>query len=161
MLQNNAVFVSTPSINAAVNHQNPHCFFVGRRGTGKTATTLYLSEKSKNVLVVRPQIFSPNPATLFNLDQLPNDQRSFRSLLAAFRRALQDEVLFDWIARRPTMSTKLPDAAARELELFGEDDFDIRTLRFIAEFTRALHDRDETSWLSELRKVKQMGEVLK
>lgn len=161
VLQNNAVFVSTPSINAAVNHQNPHCFFVGRRGTGKTATTLYLSEKSKNVLVVRPQIFSPNPATLFNLDQLPNDQRSFRSLLAAFRRALQDEVLFDWIARRPTMSTKLPDAAARELELFGEDDFDIRTLRFIAEFTRALHDRDETSWLSELRKVKQMGEVLK
>ncbi|WP_236595364.1 hypothetical protein, partial [Mycobacterium intracellulare] len=46
------VFVQTPALKAASDPSNPHCFFVGRRGTGKTATTRYIQDTLKNILVI-------------------------------------------------------------------------------------------------------------
>ena len=39
------VFVDTPAIQAALDPQKSKCFFVGRRGTGKTAITYYVTQK--------------------------------------------------------------------------------------------------------------------
>ena len=37
-----ALFVETPAMRAAMDPNRPKSFFVGRRGTGKTAVTYYL-----------------------------------------------------------------------------------------------------------------------
>src|ERR1700733_1847058 len=54
-----ALFVETPSMRAAVDPNRQKSFFVGRRGTGKTAITYYLSSKnSKNTLLLIPQLLA-------------------------------------------------------------------------------------------------------
>jgi hypothetical protein len=48
-----ALFVETPAMRAAMDPNRPKSFFVGRRGTGKTAVTYYLqSQNSKNTLLL-------------------------------------------------------------------------------------------------------------
>ena len=42
LLSKKEVFVQTPCIDAALDPSRSKSFFVGRRGTGKTAITLYL-----------------------------------------------------------------------------------------------------------------------
>ena len=87
------IFVKTPAIAAADNPQLSKCFFVGRRGTGKTAITYYLSEIRHNSIRIHPQVLSPLLFPLEPESLLDARQRPFRSLVAAFKRALQDEVL--------------------------------------------------------------------
>jgi len=54
------VFVETPAIKAALDASRSKCFFVGRRGTGKTAiTNSVLARNSKTATQVRPQVFAP------------------------------------------------------------------------------------------------------
>src|ERR1044071_1284662 len=54
------VFVETPAIRAALDASWSKCFYVGRRGTGKTAITYYLTSKFESTtLQVIPQIFAP------------------------------------------------------------------------------------------------------
>ena len=150
-----SVFVQTPALKAAVQHDNPHCFFVGRRGTGKTATTRYLLDNTDNVLIIRPEIFSPNSL------QLPIDafsdanQKPFRSLLSAFKRSLLDEVMFNWLGDRKGFS--VPDPLRKERDNFGEHDFDIRVLHFIALYTKSLAENDDIAWLSAIKATKQIS----
>src|SRR5262245_41622143 len=44
------VFVKTPASQAALEPSRSKCFFVGRRGTGKTAISTYLTSQRKNVV---------------------------------------------------------------------------------------------------------------
>jgi hypothetical protein len=53
------VFVETPAALAAVDPSRSKCFFVGRRGTGKTAITLHLERAKKNTELLLPQLLSP------------------------------------------------------------------------------------------------------
>ena len=46
VLEKSGVFVETPAIRAAKDTSRAKCFFVGRRGTGKTAITLFLERVS-------------------------------------------------------------------------------------------------------------------
>lgn len=153
-LNDPSVFVRTPAIKAAVEYDNPHCFFVGRRGTGKTATTRYLMDTSENVLIIRPEIFSPNSL------QLPMDafsdanQKPFRSLLAAFKRSLLDEILFNWLGGK--IGYTPPDQIRKERDNYGHHDFDIRVLHFIASYTKALAENDDIEWLSAIKTTKQI-----
>src|SRR6476660_7861068 len=52
------VFVKTPPSQAAMAPSRSKCFYVGRRGTGKTAISTYLTSQRKNVVQVHPEIFS-------------------------------------------------------------------------------------------------------
>jgi hypothetical protein len=52
------VFVRTPALNAAIDASRSKCFFVGRRGTGKTAITRFLGAQKNNVVSVQPELFA-------------------------------------------------------------------------------------------------------
>jgi hypothetical protein len=152
------VYVRTPALNAAIDARNPHCFFVGRRGTGKTAITRYMESHARRVIVVRPEIFSPS-GSLLNVELFNNTkQQPFRSLLAAFRRSLQDEVLFNWIENsHPSFQGQLPASLARESEEYSDADFDLRALLFIAALTRPLAQKDDVAWLAEIKRSKSLA----
>ena len=79
------VFVQTPAVQAAYDGSRSKCFFVGRRGTGKTAITLYLGAKKGNVITIHPQIFTTLAETL-PVDELKDvHQKPFHSLVASVR----------------------------------------------------------------------------
>lgn len=147
------IFVHTPALEAASDFQNPHCFFVGRRGTGKTTITKYIDATQPNVIVIRPEIFSPNPSLFSEEDLREANQRPFRSLISAFRRSLQHEVILAWRA-----AGKLDGSSGRplthEVESVGEPDFDLRTLKFIEELMVPLSNGAEVDWVSRIKAPK-------
>ncbi|MHB8449242.1 MAG: P-loop ATPase, Sll1717 family [Mycobacteriales bacterium] len=150
LLANPAVFVRTQALNAAVDPDNPHCFFVGRRGTGKTAITRFMQTSSPNVLIIRPEIFSPSSG-LLGLDAFKDaNQRPFRSLMASFRRTLEDEALFAWSSKhaaRAGWSNLLVD----EVDQYGDFDFDLRSLAFIEELTSHLVESRDADWVRAIK----------
>jgi hypothetical protein len=157
LLTNPNVYVHTPALNAATARDNPHCFFVGRRGTGKTAITRYVDSTFEKVLVVRPEIFSPSSGALEFADFKDANQRPFRSLMAAFRRTIQDEVLFDWNQRRPGRGPVL-QPLLDELEQYEDHDFDLRALAFIEALTGHLTSGDDQAWVRSLKFPKTLAD---
>ncbi len=63
------LFVSTPATLAALDSENTHCFFIGRRGAGKTAITIEVGRKISRTINIIPQIF--------DLLKLPLDNELF------------------------------------------------------------------------------------
>lgn len=152
-LKNPQVFVQTAALKAASDRTNPHCFFVGRRGTGKTATTRYILDTHDNIRLIRPEIFSPGNLILPLQDFNDANQKPFRSLIAAFKRALIDEVLLHYYSKIYD-ARSIPDFVRRERDKYGELDFDLRVLHFIAAYTRDLQSNDDIAWLSEMGATK-------
>lgn len=159
-LDSPSVFVHTPALQAASDPTNPHCFFVGRRGTGKTATARYLSQNSDRVTVIRPEIFSPNSLQI-PISEFENaNQKPFRSLIAAFKRSLQDEVLFQVDINAKRIDRPTANLLQREHDMFGTKDFDLRVLHFIKSFTEPLADSDDIKWLEELKITKTLTQAM-
>ncbi|MGM0722818.1 MAG: P-loop ATPase, Sll1717 family [Actinomycetota bacterium] len=151
------VFVRTPAMLAALDHQSPQYIFVGRRGAGKTTIVKYLEENQDRVISIRPEIFSPNNSFI-DIDLFKDmAQRPFRSLVAAFRRSLQDEALFVWLNGAIGRVDQVSERVHREYADNGEFDFDIRTVRFIAALTRPLRQQDEVAWLTEVKVAKKIA----
>src|SRR4051794_38779960 len=76
VLRQAGVFVRTPALAAALAPTRGKCFFVGRRGTGKTAIPYSLPTVNKSAPPVHPQILVPttvdiNPAQLTAARQRP------------------------------------------------------------------------------------------
>ncbi|MFI7120402.1 P-loop ATPase, Sll1717 family [Amycolatopsis sp. NPDC049868] len=159
-LRKRDVFVRTPALNAALDVENPHCFFVGRRGTGKTTIVRYLEEAQTQVISIRPELFSPSSSTL-EVDLFSDmNQKPFRSLLAAFRRSLQDEALFAWMRSSSCDLNGVSPVLARENNDYSDDDFDVRTVKFIANLTRPLRVQDDATWLTEVKVAKNIAREL-
>lgn len=155
LLRRGDVFVRTPALNAAADFANPHCFFVGRRGTGKTTITRFLEATMRNVLLIRPEIFSPS-TTLLGLDAFKDaNQRPFRSLTSAFRRSLQDEVFLAESASVLRFSGL--DELAEEFSLCRDLDFDLRSLSFIEELIGYLDSKDDPSWVRTIKRPKVLA----
>jgi hypothetical protein len=94
------VFVKTPAMIAALETSWSKCFFVGRRGTGKTAITYYLSDNNKRTIQLHPQVLVPSEMPI-DLDELRDVRRQpFVALKLCFRRAMQDEIVAAWIRER-------------------------------------------------------------
>ena len=51
------LFVSTPSTISALNINSGSCFFIERRGAGKTAIVYELQRKFKNSIQIAPKLF--------------------------------------------------------------------------------------------------------
>jgi hypothetical protein len=58
VLAKHDVFVRTNALMAADNTTGSKCFFIGRRGTGKTAITKYLVKSPARTALINPEIFS-------------------------------------------------------------------------------------------------------
>jgi hypothetical protein len=153
------VFVHTPALSAAANFTNPHCFFVGRRGTGKTTITRYLEANYENVLLIRPEIFSPSSSLLSLEDFRDAKQRPFKSLTSAFRRSLQDEVLLSWNAKGRN-DRRIPGSLVEEIEVVEDLDFDLRSLDFIDQLTRPLVEKNDPEWIRAIKKPKSIGKEM-
>lgn len=160
MLTDVNVFVPTPALNAAASFDNPHCFFVGRRGTGKTTITRYLEDNHKNVLVIRPELFSPGGPELPLSDFMDAKQRPFRSLTAAFRRSLQDEVMLAWRNQAQVLEGNTHHELRAEFERIEDLDFDLRSLTYIDELTKLLAEGDDVAWLREIKVPKQLTKAM-
>ncbi|MFD5618349.1 P-loop ATPase, Sll1717 family [Streptomyces yangpuensis] len=159
-LDDPSIYVHTPALAAAQEPDSGKVFFVGRRGTGKTAIRKYCEQNSDSAKVIVPEIFSPS-STLNDVDPFRNvRQRPFRSLVSAFRRALQIELLKIWSEAHPRRHNTSPRIEA-ELETFGVLDFDMRCLRFISRISAALEEGDDEKWLIENKAHKELADEMK
>src|SRR5579862_8364826 len=94
---NPTLFVETPAIRSARDVSTGKCFYIGRRGTGKTAITFYLRDKyPKNSLIILPKLLSSGDAFLsYDWDQRVH-QKPYNTLVSAFVRAILDEAVAEW-----------------------------------------------------------------
>ena len=153
-------FVETPAIKAALDPSRSKCFFVGRRGTGKTAITYYLSEKQSNSLQILPQIFAPLARFLTANDPSKLRQRQTRSLIAAFKRAFQYEVLAHWADRGLLSFNRAPAIITKERNIIEELDFDERASLLVEEVFQTLSRKDDREWLRFMKRTKDIGTTM-
>lgn len=74
------IFVLTPALQSALDPSRGKLFYVGRRGTGKTAITIYLDAKyQSNSLPILPQLFAYVGPNLDVEELLDTRQRPFKS----------------------------------------------------------------------------------
>ncbi|WP_329498062.1 P-loop ATPase, Sll1717 family [Kitasatospora herbaricolor] len=155
-LSDSSIYVHTPALAAALDPNSGKVFFVGRRGTGKTAVRMYCELNGDATRVIVPEIFSPS-STLQEIELLKNiNQRPFRSLVSAFRRALQVEILSIWQESHPAYA--LSSDLQSELDSYTSLDFDMRCLRIISRISGALAAGDDEAWLVENKVAKRIAD---
>ncbi len=162
LLDKENVFVETPGIRAALEEGQGKCFFVGRRGTGKTAITLFLQKKTTGrVLLLLPQLLAP-VGRFFEASVMQDvHQQPFKSLVSSFKRAILDQVLRHWISRgRFSYRTNSPPALTRERNYIEDFDFDMSLLTFSEETLEALSKNQDKEWLRSVNRWKEIGEAL-
>lgn len=154
-----SLFVETPAMRAAVDENRPKSFFVGRRGTGKTAVTFYLQGRNaKNTLLVIPQLLSATD------EYIPSDwspdvhQQPFKTLVSSFKRAIIDEVLAAWM-KQGLYRPRSQSVISREKNDIEQFDFDLRLLNFISEGFDALKSQPK-EWLKFVAKPKQIADEM-
>ncbi|MFJ9880857.1 P-loop ATPase, Sll1717 family [[Kitasatospora] papulosa] len=159
-LNDPSIYVHTPALESALDPESGKVFFVGRRGTGKTAVRKYCEMNGDATRVIVPEIFSPS-STLQEVELLLNvNQKPFRSLVSAFRRALQVEIISLRQQNRPGQHRTPVDVQA-EMESFGSMDFDMRCLRIISRISGALADGDDERWLTENKIARKVADGMK
>ncbi len=150
------IFVETPATLAAREPGRQKYFFVGRRGTGKTATSIHLVASDHHATQVHPGIFSPSNQYFAQGQFLQPAQKPFRSLISAFRSALQEEVVALWFrccgASNQHLAPQVHQVAASALA----DDFDTRLLSHVDELLGALSAKDDAKWLKRINQPKDL-----
>lgn len=154
------VTVKTPALLAALDANRSKCFFVGRRGTGKTAITYHATTTQKNTTQILPQVIVPADLEVKTEDLKDTRQRPFRSLVAAFKRTLLDEVLGEWAAKKFLPLGDLPNGLSRERNFVEDFDFDLRLIKFTELIFQALEGPQEKDWLREINRPKDIGRVM-
>lgn len=154
-----SLFVETPAMRAALDANRPKCFFVGRRGTGKTAVTYYLQEKSsRNSFLLIPQLLSAADEYIPSEWSPDVHEQPFKTLVCSFRRAILDEVLGVWFKQglyRPRSSA----AITRERNDIEQHEFDLRLLKFISEGFEYLGSNPK-EWLRFASRPKQLADEM-
>src|ERR1019366_7920797 len=159
VLRKPGAFVETPAIKAAVDSSRSKCFFVGRRGTGKTALTYYMKEKqANNTIQILPQIFAP--LARFITGTNGNRQRQTKSLVAAFKRAFQYEILAHWANRGLLSFVHSSPIITKDRNIIEKFDFDERLSLLIEEVFAALSKKDDRDWLRFIKRTKEMATAI-
>ena len=160
LLRDPGVFVRTPAIEAAVDSNRGRCFFVGRRGTGKTAISSYLALTQKNVLSMTPQIFDLQGFELEVERFRDARQRHFKSLVVGLKRAMLGEVLFEWIKTQRVSNHSLPAELTTEIRDLPGEDFDSRAVHLTRQYLGAVERKNDTDWLGMLRVAKGVSRAM-
>ena len=87
------LFVTTPATLSSLDPEGTNCFYVGRRGAGKTAITFEVQRKFPRTIQITPQIFDLLKLPLEHEEFIDTRQRPFKSLMHSMERALVDEVI--------------------------------------------------------------------
>lgn len=152
------VFVDTPAAHAASDWTRQKYFFVGRRGTGKTATTIHLQRSDNHTSQVHPGIFTPTSQLFPQEAFLDHNQKPFRSLVSAFRLTLQDEMLLMRERCCGVLRSTLPVDIRRHMERMDPfEDFDARLVRHLDELLEPLAIQDDRSWLTRINLAKKVA----
>ena len=151
-LEHGEAFVRTPALNAALDPTSSKCFFVGRRGTGKTTITYFLSLSNKSCLQLHPLAFVPADVNVPLETLRDTRQRPFQSVVRAYERSIADEALSDWARRRKVRLDRLPESLTRERSYIEDFDFDKRVLAFQSDMNRSLQG-PEKDWLREMNRA--------
>lgn len=146
------LFVSTPATLAALNKQNSSCFFVGRRGSGKTAITIEMERKSPRTVTILPQIFDLLKLPLEVADFKDTRQRPFKSLVYAVERALLGELIRQWVKDKKFDYGAAPDVVQKERTLIENLDFEERFLNLCEEIFQAFKSENDKLWLRQIKR---------
>lgn len=155
------LFVTTPATLAALNTESGKCFFVGRRGAGKTAITYELQRRiAKNTLTITPHIFDLLRLPLAHEEFRDTRQRPFKSLMHTMERALIDECLRHYLATKQLSSQNLPATISKERNLIEDCEFDQRVLNLTQEIFDAYSKSQEKLWLRQINRSRELSEEL-
>ena len=158
LLLREGIFVKTPAMEAALDPERSKCFFVGRRGTGKTAFTRYLQKQSKWAFSFSPDLSVPWG---FQIDtNLFKDtrQRPFKSLVSCFKRALVDQALTEWTRNGMIGYSNFPSDLMRERNSIEAFDFTQRLRLFLDDSILALSSKNEKEWNKQINRSKAISQ---
>ncbi len=156
-LKNPYVFVKTPATMSAVDRSRGHCFFVGRRGTGKTATSLIATSTfGKNSEVILPQFFSALGAALNPASLRDTRQRPFKSLVTAFKRSILDEAYSVWERNGIFRYSEYDSTLSKEKQYIEDFDFEERCAHFIDDIFEVSRDHQIKEWSRRLHRVQDL-----
>jgi hypothetical protein len=144
-----ALFVETPAIRSARDDNSGKCFYIGRRGTGKTAITFYLKDRfPKNTLILLPKLLSSaDPFVASDWDPRVR-QKPFNTLVSSFVRSILDEVVAEW-RRQGLFTFRAFDGSelTKERANIEQSEFDLRLLHFVEEGFGYLQNDNNKDWL--------------
>ena len=159
--QNSSLFVETPAIRAALDVSRPKCFFVGRRGTGKTAVTFFLRQKfEKNTILLIPQLLSAADEFISTDWSEDVHQQPFKTLVCSFKRAILDEVLAEWLRQGLYRFRSSDTGISRERNIVEQHEFDIRLLDFVTDGFTFLERGQQKEWLKFVNRSKAIAEEM-
>lgn len=150
------LFVTTPATLSALNQDSSNCFFVGRRGAGKTAITFEVERRFSRTINIVPQIFDLLKLPLDHEQFLDTRQRPFKSLMHSMERALIDEVIKTWVTQGAISFDKTSDTIRRERGLIEDCDFDQRVLNLTEEIFDAYTKDNDKLWLRQISRSKNL-----
>lgn len=150
------LFVTTPSTLTSIDPDGDSCFFVGRRGAGKTAITYQVQRKFSRTIHITPQIFDLLNLPLEHHEFLDTRQRPFKSLMHSMERALVDEVIKTWSEQNLFKFDRCYDSIRRERGLIEDCDFDLRILNLTEEIFEAFTKENDKLWLRQIKRSKDI-----
>ncbi len=145
---NPTLFVETPAIRSAQDVTGGKIFYIGRRGTGKTAITFYLTNKfPKNTLLLIPKLLSSADAFVSSDWDERVRQKPFNTLVSSFVRAILDEVVLQWRKQGLFTFRSSEGDLTRERNNIEQFEFDLRLLNLIEEGFDYLKAENSKEWL--------------
>jgi hypothetical protein len=151
-----SVFVSTPASLVAIQPENKKCFFVGRRGSGKTAIAYHILHENRRAISVVPQVFDLVRLPFANEQFQDTRQRPFKSLVCAFQRALLCELVKKWIEAHVWKFSDQSSIINKDRGLIETCDFDTRTISLVDEIFQAFNSPNQRLWLRQIKRSKEM-----
>jgi hypothetical protein len=122
----------------ATQPENAKCFFVGRRGAGKTAIAYHLLSTARRAVPINPQIFDLIRLPV-SIDEFRDTrQRAFKSLVCVFERVLLGELAKKWIKAGLWDFPREGTAFTKERGLIENCDFDNRVINLMSEVFDAI-----------------------
>ena len=150
------VFVSTPASLAAIQLDNQKCFFVGRRGSGKTAITYHILSRNRRAISIVPQIFDLLKLPLSHEEFRDTRRRPFKSLVCALQRALLGELARSWVNHKLWDFSETYPNFNKERGLIEQCDFDTRVINIVEEIFDAYAKQNDKLWLRQIKRAEEL-----